>query len=107
GRLGQIPLADLVDRVRGLEQRARAQLQTDGFEDGETSLDRYVECRYVGQGYELRIPAPPGEMTDVWVTEVAAAFHAAHEREYAHSRPESQIELINLGVQGIARLAVA
>ena len=43
-----------------LEEQAAAQLARDGFAGDQALLERSADCRYVGQGYELRIPLPAG-----------------------------------------------
>lgn len=59
----------------------------------EIRVERFLDCRYVGQGYELRIPvADEGFSLDG-----LAAFHRVHEAEYGHAY-EDPIEVVNLRV---------
>jgi N-methylhydantoinase A len=88
-----------------LEGDAVRQLRADGFDDDAITLERVAECRYAGQGYELRVPAPMGPVDEAWVEAVADAFHGVHEREYAHAFRDAAVEVVNLGVRGIGRLA--
>ncbi len=94
----------LEQRYAVLEDRARGQLHEDGFGADATEIERYAECRYVGQGYELRVGVPAGRIDDAWLDAAQDAFHAAHQREYAHALPEAAVELVNIGVRGIGRL---
>ena len=57
------------------------------------TLERFLDCRYAGQGYELRIPVGEEGYTDATL----AAFHAAHEAEYGHAFSDP-IEVVNLRV---------
>ena len=56
-----MPIAELtVDAIEAmfarLEHEARADLRRDGFADARIRLDRALEMRYAGQGYELAVP---------------------------------------------------
>jgi N-methylhydantoinase A/oxoprolinase/acetone carboxylase beta subunit len=88
----------------GLEERALTQLGRDGFDSKEMVVDRYAECRYAGQGYEIRVGAPSGLDAAGWVDTIAEAFHAAHEREFAHAFRDGRVEIVNVGVHGRGRL---
>jgi N-methylhydantoinase A/oxoprolinase/acetone carboxylase beta subunit len=88
-----------------LEAQALAQLARDGFEREAMSVERYAECRYAGQGYEIRVAAPTGLAAAEWVAAIAEAFHAAHEREFAHAFRDARIEIVNVGLHGRGHLA--
>ena len=45
-------------RARGRGRELRGRLRDDGVADDEIEVVRGLDCRYVGQGYELRIPLP-------------------------------------------------
>src|SRR5690606_32934391 len=65
---------DLLAReVARLTDQAVAQLKGDGIPDEHIDLECSVDCRYVGQGYELRVQAPSGEIDADWVEQVAQA----------------------------------
>src|SRR5207249_187752 len=48
----------LAATVSELEARALEQLERDGIRGERVTLVRHAECRYAGQGYELRAAAP-------------------------------------------------
>lgn len=70
-------LAPLEAAAAALVARERARLGSDGERPG-LRVTRRLELRYVGQNAELGVPWPP----DATAPELAAAFHAAHRREY-------------------------
>ena len=65
---------------------------------------RLADCRYAGQGYEVRTEVPAGAgRRRLGRGAEGARFHAAHELEYGH-RFDAPIEIINIRVVGIGRV---
>jgi N-methylhydantoinase A len=91
-------ISSVIDK---LEKESYQSLKADGMSDEQTVLRRVVDCRYEGQGYELRVDAPDGEINEVWINEVIQRFHEAHEREYASQFPDQEVIAINVRVIGI------
>lgn len=84
----------------GLEKRARDQLRADGFPQAAIRIERIAECRYEGQGYELRAPTPPGPIDEGFLGKVRSAFDAEHDREYGDSSPDKPVTIVNIRVVG-------
>ncbi|MBC7630899.1 hydantoinase/oxoprolinase family protein [Aeromicrobium sp.] len=84
-----------------LGDQATAQLRADGVADEDISLERSVDCRYVGQGYELRVTAPAGDIDKAWVAAVAEAFHETHGRTYSQRFDDKPVQLVNIRVTGV------
>ncbi len=93
--------AGLRDAYGDLESQAMARLTADGFSPGRIKLMRFADCRYAGQGYELRTPAPPSQIGGDFTAELAAAFHGVHARAYGSSFPDKDVELVNIRVAGV------
>lgn len=89
------------DVIEKLENESLLTLKEDGLSNEQIVLRRVCDCRYAGQGYELRVDAPEGEINEVWVKEVIERFHQVHEREYASQFPEQEVVAINVRVIGI------
>jgi N-methylhydantoinase A/oxoprolinase/acetone carboxylase beta subunit len=100
-RLSRLDAAALQQRFEELEALAAAQLAADGISAENVVIQRIAECRYLGQGYELRVDAPSGAIDTGWTETVRAAFHDIHEREYSRRFEESDIEIPNIRVRGI------
>lgn len=83
-----------------LEASIRAQLVADGFDDKDIRLVRFADCRYRGQGYELRTPASPGVIDKGFLERLARAFGAEHRRVYSHEYAERDVQIVNLRVVG-------
>lgn len=87
--------------VAQLARQAVEQLKDDGLPDEQISLEYSVDCRYVGQGYELRVQAPDGEIDTEWVQKVAQGFHELHGRMYSQRFDDKPVQLVNVRVTGI------
>ena len=64
-------------------------------------IQRVTDCRYLGQGYELRVDVGSGAIDDAWAEKTRADFHDNHEREYSRRFEDSDIEIPNIRVRGI------
>lgn len=89
--------------IERLEGDVRAQLLSDGINEGEIEISRGVDLRYVGQGYELRVPLPEGEISEENVRSVWERMHEMHRQEYGHAFPDNPIEMVNLRVSGVGK----
>lgn len=88
-----------------LEETGRRRLRTDGFNDDEIELQRFVDARYPGQVHEMTVPVPsPGRaLTGEDVAELEQIFHDEHQRQFHYCRPELQIELLHWRVGAVGR----
>jgi N-methylhydantoinase A/oxoprolinase/acetone carboxylase beta subunit len=100
-RLSSLDAGALQKRFEELEELAVNQLAEDGIAAENIVVQRIAECRYLGQGYELRVDAAAGVIDDAWAAKVRADFHDIHEREYSRRFEESDIEIPNIRVRGI------
>jgi len=73
-----------------LEERARADLQAEGFPLERIHLLRFVDVRYAGQAFELSLPL---------TRDFVADFHRAHERRYGYADPARRVELVTVRVK--------
>jgi 5-oxoprolinase (ATP-hydrolysing) len=95
--------ARLAARFEELCTQAAEQLEADRVPEDRRLVRRLADCRYAGQGYEVRFDVPPGEIDDAWVEDLKEAFHRAHEREYGH-RFDAEVEIVNVRAVGIGRI---
>ncbi|SFC65346.1 N-methylhydantoinase A [Bacillus sp. OV322] len=84
----------------GLETQLINQLKEDGVSEQQIQIQRSADCRYAGQGYELRIDLPGGKINEETIIEAFNDFHRSHKAEYGHSFTESSIEIVNIRVTG-------
>jgi N-methylhydantoinase A/oxoprolinase/acetone carboxylase beta subunit len=100
-RLSRLDAAALQRRFEELEEIAVRRLADDGIASENIVVQRIADCRYLGQGYELRVDAPSGAIGPAWAEKVRADFHDIHEREYSRRFEDSDIEIPNVRVRGI------
>jgi len=94
-----------VDRLNAMleemEAQLKAQFHADGVAESETTYERHVDARYLGQGYELRVPLAPGRIHEQDIAAVVQAFNKTHQAEYSHAFADAVVEFVNLKVTGI------
>lgn len=76
------------------------QLKEDGIAENEIQVIRSADCRYAGQGYELRVELPSGVLDEETIVEAFNNFHESHKAEYGHNFLDSPIEIVNIRVTG-------
>ena len=103
-RLDELDAHNLAGSFAELEARAREQLDHDRFRPDDTMIERFAECRYVGQGYEIRVPAPAGLIDDVWRERLRETFHAAHAQQYGNAFSDRDLVVVNVGARGVGLL---
>ncbi len=97
----QNPGSRLIRDMRELEAAARDQLLKDGLPENRIRFLRGLDLRYVGQGYELRIPITENDFDGGECDRIWSAFHDRHRVEYDHCFPKNPIEVVNLRVTGL------
>jgi N-methylhydantoinase A len=93
--------ADFAAMAKELAERFTA----DGIDLSKVTFERRGDLRYVGQGYELRVPFPDGALDAAALAKAFDAFHEVHKREYGHHFADSAIEIVNLRLVGAASAA--
>lgn len=81
-----------------VEEQLRRQLQEDGVDPDDATYERSADARYVGQGYELRLPLPDGTLGPEDLERAVEEFHDMHRQEYGHHFSSSPVELVNLRI---------
>lgn len=83
-----------------MEAQLAAQYNADGLDEVAVTFTRSGDLRYVGQGYELRVPFPAGPLDKAVLEQVFAEFQALHKAEYGHVFAHSPIEIVNIRLKG-------
>jgi N-methylhydantoinase A len=85
-----------------MQDSLAAEFRRSGVDGAQVRYGRFGDLRYIGQGYELRVPMPEGEVTSTALQSTFAKFHKQHESEYGHFFAASPIEIVNIRVTGVA-----
>jgi N-methylhydantoinase A len=101
---GKIDLVRLNADLTAMERQLGQQFAADHLDAAHIRFVRDGDLRYVGQGYELKIPIPDGELTDASLGEIWRLFHEAHKREYGHAFAKNPIEIVNVRVTGVGAM---
>jgi N-methylhydantoinase A len=93
-----------------LVEQCRRDLEKDGVAASRQKFQRLAECRYHGQGFELRAQLPDGRLTASNLADVVASFHQQHRLDYGYHFDDGEVELITvrvIGSEDVAPLKVA
>jgi N-methylhydantoinase A len=90
--------------LAGMQRELTRQLAADGIAPDDAVFERSGDLRYVGQGYELRVPFPDGKLDQAALAQIFARFVELHRAEYGHVFEASPIEIVNVRVTGIGRM---
>ena len=90
--------------IAALKSDAREQLVADGVTPHMHRYTVVAECRYVGQGFELRAAMPDGPLNETNIHFVIKSFFDAHKQAYGHAFEDQLVEIITLRVVGSAAI---
>ena len=88
--------------VASLRERVQAELDADGIDRTQQRISVVAECRYHGQGFELRATMPEGAVTQANKSAITGSFHDQHQLDYGYSYRDAEVELITLRAIGSA-----
>ncbi len=91
-----------VERMFGrLEARAREGLARDGFAPDRIRLQRALDMRYAGQGYEITVACESVSVQAATLADLRARFDRQHQAMFGHMAPEETVEIVSYRVRGI------
>jgi N-methylhydantoinase A len=82
--------AELVSIYDALAATGRRVLASEGYDTSSAAIRPMADLRYVGQAYELTIPA-----SELAFPALVEAFHCEHERTYGHRSDKDRVQLVN------------
>ena len=95
-RLDALDEAEVAASFARLEEVGRAELEQEGLAGDAIAFVRQIDLRYVGQSYELTVPAGDG---------LLERFHAEHDRTYGFAAPAEPVEVVSLRLTSVGRIA--
>lgn len=82
---------------------ARSELQAEGFSEADISIERALDIRYAGQGYEITMPVPD-DFAEKSLAQVRAAFDEAHRQTFGHTAPDQPVEIVSYRLRSVGRV---
>jgi N-methylhydantoinase A len=108
--LSELSQIDSTDPERATElftelvEEAMNDIQGEGFEPANATITREFDMRYAGQGHEIRIAVPTGDLSSNDLDTVRDTFDERHQELRGHAAPEDAVEIVNYRVR--ARVTV-
>ena len=97
-----------VERLNALVEElvadCRRDLENDGVPPERQSFQRVAECRYHGQGFELRAEIPEGRLGIGDIGRIVESFYAQHRLDYGYAFDDTEVELITVRVIGTDKI---
>ena len=99
-RLDQGSIATLEAAFARLEDEARAVMAETGLKLESATVQRLADGRFLGQGFDLVVPLPPGPYQDSGPGRAVlrGAFETAYREKFALTPPGVPVEFINIRV---------
>ena len=91
-RLNEAAPQTIAEIFANLEARVSAEARKMD-PHGTLRLQRSASMRYAGQGYELRVDLPDGEIGADYADRALAAFNTVYRREYGYNDPTAPVEV--------------
>ncbi len=82
-----------------LETQARDNLRREGFADHEIRIDRAIDMRYAGQGYEITMACTAEQTNQLAV--LRKTFDVEHKNQFGHMAPDEPVEVVSYRVRGV------
>ena len=96
----KVDLAGLDADYKMLEQEAHDRLIEDNMSEDDIVIQRVADCRYEGQGYEMRVPVVGGPVTEETIEKLKESFHVTHKKQFGRSYRQVAVEIVNIRVIG-------
>jgi N-methylhydantoinase A len=89
------------DMFKELAEQALAELRDDGFPPDRIRIERALDMRYAGQGYEIAVSCPAAPLAAAHLQQLRIAFDQQHRTMFGHMAPEEPVEIVSYRVRGV------
>jgi len=102
------PLAKVTEAAVGkvfdeLQAQALRDLKAENFRDDQIGVERALDMRYAGQGYEITI-ASESDLGSGALAALRRKFDDAHKQMFGHTAPEEPVEIVSYRLRGVGRV---
>ena len=101
---GADALPDILAAVADMQAATRPLLDKDGIPAGDQAFEVFLDLRYKGQGYELKIPLD-GALDGAALERAVAGFHKEHLARFSHAEETQPVELVTVRMRARGSLA--
>ncbi|MDB5509775.1 MAG: hyuA [Hyphomicrobiales bacterium] len=101
--LAKIDEAAIDAQFADMVEAARAELQSEGFSESAIEIERALDMRYAGQGYEITMPLPAA-LSEGGLARLRGEFDEAHRQMFGHTAPNEPVEIVSYRLRGIGRV---
>jgi N-methylhydantoinase A len=84
-----------------LDASAAEELSADGFAPDQIRIERALDMRYAGQGYEIAMPCNADALRKDGLAGLRRQFDAQHHAMFGHMAPEEPVEVVSYRVRGL------
>ena len=102
--LHELSPADLNRAFADLTERAFRDARAEGFDPADVALTRSVDLRYIGQGYEITVPCPEGELGPDDLPGLRSEFDRLHQQIYGHDAPDEEVEVVTFRMTSLMKV---
>jgi N-methylhydantoinase A len=96
--LSDLAAEDMQATFAPLEKLATDELHDDGFANHAIRIERALDLRYAGQGYEVSMPY---RESDGGLPALRQRFDELHRAMFGHMAPEEPVEVVSYRVRGV------
>ena len=97
-RISDVDTASINETYVRLQERGSDTLLREGYVPSDITWQRLADLRFVGQAYELTVPAAGHDLGPDDIADLDRAFQIEHERTYGYRPDDEPVELVNLRV---------
>ncbi len=95
GRVGVLDWGPVSDRLGAMEGQAIEMLKNGGADVTSVQIERRVDMRYVGQGYEVPVPLPGGQLGAGIEAGLRSAFDKFYRGRFGTSLESAGVECVH------------
>ena len=99
--LSEVAPADVNGMFERMVAQALEELRDDGFAADHIRIERALDMRYAGQGYEIAVPCPVQPLQEADLKQLRTTFDQQHRAMFGHMAPQEPVEIVSFRVRGI------
>ena len=104
-KMRNVQLQEINEYFILLEKEAIDTLRNDSSKTSSIEKVRSADMRYFGQGHELEMFLPNGELTELDIVRAKEDYNKMHKIRFGYSIPSYEVEFVNLRVAVIGKLS--